>query len=391
MSTGRVQLAAVGVQEDFLTGDPDVTYFIKKFNRHTKFALEIFQVPFDQTTIDFGSSLTLTVPRRGQLIRSIYLKLVIPSLDLGGYIDSIGTAIIDHADLLIGGKTIERLNGEYIQIYNQVFLGESQQFALKYLTGQGLTDLNPATNPIELMVQLPFYFIRNESLSIPLCALTRQEVEVRIQLKSLDKLVTNPSCVPQGVLYASMPIEYVFIGDDEVSLIQSARIDYVITQIQCQRDVVPAGINEWNMRMENVNPVKEMFFVIQDQTANIYDFTNTFTGKDQLDKLEITFNNEIYLSQHIADELFLSILQFMNCHTRVPEIYIYNYSFSIDPENYLPTGQVNMSRILNKNIYFWLTDNSGTARDIRVYSKNYNILRIQNGMSGVIFTDSNFY
>ena len=134
-----------------------------------------------------------------------------------------------------------------------------------------------------------------------------------------------------------------------------------------------------------------MFFIIQDQGSNVYDFRNQLTGDDQLDSLEMTFNGETYLSRKIADELFLSIIQFMNCHTRVPDIYAYNYSFSIDPENYIPTGQVNMSRILNKNLYIWLTDNGGVPRDIRVYSKSYNIMRITNGMCGVLFTDNNFY
>jgi hypothetical protein len=204
----------------------------------------------------------------------------------------------------------------------------------------------------------------------------------------------NESVSASGPLQASLPVEYVFLGDDEISLIQKAKIDYVITQLQMHRDFIPPGVTSWPMRLEFINPVKELLFVIQDQLAlqtnDYFNFKNISTNLDQLDRLRLDFNGETIISDQIADELYLSILQFMNCHTRVPEIYAYNYSFSIDPENYLPTGQVNMSRIYNKNMYLTTTPNPN-ARDIRVYAKSYNILRIQNGLAGVLFMDNNFY
>jgi len=64
--------------------------------------------------------------------------------------------------------------------------------------------------------------------------------------------------------------------------------------------------------------------------------------------------------------------------------------FAIDPENDLPTGQINMSRILNKIMYLTMTQNPN-ARNVRVYAKGFNILRIQNGLAGLLFTDNNFY
>jgi hypothetical protein len=194
-----------------------------------------------------------------------------------------------------------------------------------------------------------------------------------------------------GPLQASLPVEYVFLGDDEISLIQNAKIDYVITQLQQYQGVIPPGVTLWPARLEFINPVKEMFMVIQDQSVlqnnDWFNFKNTFTNMDQLASLRLDFNGETIISDVIADELYLSILQFMNNHTRVPEIYVYNYSFSIDPENYLPTGQVNMSRIYNKNMYLTTTPNPG-ARNIRIYAKSYNILRIQNGLAGVLFMDT---
>lgn len=698
MSSGRVQLAAVGIQDQFLTGNPDVSYFIKKFNRHTKFALEILDTTFFQTNIDFGSWVNTIIPRNGQLIRTIYVRLVLPALSVGGYTDGIGNAIIEHADLVIGGQTIERINGEYMQIYDQTFISDSQQASLTYMVGTTgtLNGLGPATQytsglatpaygwyPRTFIVPLPFYFIRNEALSIPLCSLTRQEVEVRIKFRPIEQLIAggymssnvtttssitwtdpvvsgvvagdlplstvtwlpqtfsfacisaltasnksnvyyfnygndsfdnlsnllpshlgNITCISQnnvgvtivlsenttvgsntvtisnngifgkfnpitntnvykflhvasdgtnflaimrdaeliynlvsftsptfalnieystlntyisitwsptldafligdsfdimhsyqigdgfvnqlvnvtgpystysptyGQIYnnspvvasntaisniysssfdggvtwtptvpagttsiaygsgfnlfftlqpgagtyyigtpqststltaptplsafqASLPVEYVFLGDEEVAYIQSAKVDYVITQLQRASVQIPANVTSLNgYRLYFINPVKEMFFTIQDSnvaaTNDYWNYYNTSTGGEQLIDLDFQFNGEDFISSTVADALYLGRVQFLNNHTRLPDMAIYNYSFAIDPENYVPTGQVNMSRIANQNVWLNLTADPN-ARTVTIYAKAYNILRVQNGLAGVLFMDNNF-
>jgi hypothetical protein len=64
------------------------------------------------------------------------------------------------------------------------------------------------------------------------------------------------------------------------------------------------------------------------------------------------------------------------------------YSFSIDPESYYPTGQINMSRIQNKILSVSLTPAS-KKRSLRVYAQSYNILRIESGLAGLLFIDNN--
>ena len=47
MASGRVELASVGVQDEFITGQPDITFFLKNFRRHAKFALDTIDNNFD--------------------------------------------------------------------------------------------------------------------------------------------------------------------------------------------------------------------------------------------------------------------------------------------------------------------------------------------------------
>jgi hypothetical protein len=85
-------------------------------------------------------------------------------------------------------------------------------------------------------------------------------------------------------------------------------------------------------------------------------------------------------------------LQPLLYHSRTPKNssnrLFYAYSFSLYPENYTPTGQINMSRIQNKNLKLNLYD-SKHDRHIKIYAKSYNILRIKNNLAGLLFIDNN--
>ena len=427
-SSGHIQLAVTGLQDEMITGSPDITYFQKRFNRHTKFALELMDNTFDGV-VDFGSTSRCTIQRRGDLIRNIYLRIELPPLNTAprssgsvGYCDSVGHSIIEHADLIIGGQTIERITGEYMEIFTEMFVPDSQQFAIRDVVGKTYdrTGLGPAstdhtvtdnffgTYPRTFIVNLPFYFNRSDSLSIPLCALTRQDVEVEIKFRPLDEVIVTPDATAPmettvgNVVKASLPVEYVFLGDEEKGLFVKSSLDYVITQLQLSRTEMEANLLSKTLRLRFINPVKELYLVIQDKdkaAANVVspgndrlnyknDLNTSNPLHHQLSTLSLKFNNEVMISGDVADALYLHDIEPMNHHSRVPRRLLYNYSFALDPENYLPTGQVNMSRINNKLLTI-NTPSPSKDRDVRVYAKSINILRIRDGLAGLLFIDNN--
>jgi hypothetical protein len=79
----------------------------------------------------------------------------------------------------------------------------------------------------------------------------------------------------------------------------------------------------------------------------------------------------------------------MSCHTKAPSRYFYTYSFALKPEDAFPSGQVNMSRIISKLININTTP-SEVAREVRIYAVNYNILRVNGGIAGIIFNDNSY-
>ena len=422
MTSGRVQLASVGLQDKFLTGDPQITYFLQNFKRHTKFALETLDNPVTGD-IGFGNEIRCIVPRKGDLIRTIFLKVELSPITGGndaGYTNSIGHAMIDYADLVIGGQTIERLTGEYIEIYSDMFVSDSQQEGVTELTGKTTTrtGLGPASTvpaatvdyygvyPRIFIIALPFYFYKHDSLSIPLNSLYRQEVEVVVKFRPVEQLIVATNGVPSDYTAAinniSVPIEFVFLSEDENNFFRNRETDYVITQLQRSSYTMEANDLSKTVRLRFVNPVKEMFFIIQNQSNVIpnvvsgnsrFDFANSQNLNspiyNQIQSMKLTFNNDVQIEDDVADALFLRRIQPMLSHTRSPSLYIYNYSFSLHPEKYIPTGQVNMSRIQNTLLTINTTPNT-IKRNVRVYARSYNVLRFRDGIAGVLFIDNNF-
>lgn len=425
MSSGRIQLASTGIQDYYLTDNPEITFFQQTYKRHTKFALETLDNPFEETA-EFGTIVRCIIPRKGDLLRKIYFRFELPALPKNDlcYTNSIGNVIIDYADLIIGGQLIERITGEYIELYNNLNISDSKQRSLEYLVGttsslKGLGVASSSTSgnygkyPRTFVVPLPFYFNNHDSLSIPISALTRQEVEVHVKIRRIQNLVlnTNPDDPTHTqnfpnvqLINATLPAEYVFLDNEEYNYILNTRLEYLITQIQLSKSSIIENETSVKYRLGFVNPVKEIYTVIQDSDKiesniitgndwfNFENPENTSEGllNHQLLNMKLEFNDEKIIDDKIADTSFLYALQPMLHHTRVPKTdrKFYVYSFSLDPESYFPTGQVNMSRIQNKILSMELSSSS-KKRDIRIYAVSYNILRFENGLAGLLFIDNN--
>ena len=456
-SGGRVQLAAVGAQDVYLTSNPQMSYFLKTYSRHSKFAMQTIEIPFNQTP-EFGKSHRATISRIGDLVREIYLKFELPELNQGiiktfdattqtnvnvntypGYCDSVGHAIIKQATMKIGGQTIETINGDYLDIYEEMFVPVSQDIAIRELVGRTYerTGLGPASNvvyrteqgfsatgsfPRTFIVPLRFYYTQDTNLAVPLTAISRQEMTLDIRFENIDKLIVNTQVsassdniltnintdlqlggTPVKLKNTSLLVDYIFVSDEESKFFESKSLDYLTTQIQGAETRVQKTENftkfPKQIRTHFNNPVKEMYITVQsdrfrphilDQinttVTDYFRYTSSVTATpDNLNKMELLFNGNPRILESIADSFYLRAVQPLQAHTRTPRRYIYNYSFSIDPENYQPTGQVNMSRIQNCLFNMYLSEASDSDRTVKIYVKSYNVLRVETGLAGLLF------
>jgi len=81
MAGGFIQLVTnVGAVENiWLNGNPQITFFKTIYRRHTPFASELVPVQFN-SNLDFGGSASITMPAIGDLIHRIFFVFDIPKL-----------------------------------------------------------------------------------------------------------------------------------------------------------------------------------------------------------------------------------------------------------------------------------------------------------------------
>ena len=272
---GKLQIAITGTQDQWLTGAPEISYFTSIFKRHSQFSTEAVELPLSGD-IQLGNLLKCRVPSNvGDLVRSTILKIEIDTLSGSSnlYNTSIGTHVIQYADLKIGGQTIERITGDFIYMYNQLNNNTDETGTTLYY----LTSHNRLSNPTtELYVHLPFYFFRNPSLAIPVCAITKQLVEIDIKFRDVDddisfnytssnsinvrKRTTNGS-----IKNASIITDFYFVSEDERNFLLTRPIEYLITQLQVSKLVYKPNESKKSALLKFKNPVKEMFFMAKEE------------------------------------------------------------------------------------------------------------------------------
>jgi hypothetical protein len=79
MSGAIAQLAAYGLADAYLTGEPQITFWKLIYRRHTNFAFESVVQSFESTA-DFGRRTTCTISRNGDLVGPVWLEISLPDL-----------------------------------------------------------------------------------------------------------------------------------------------------------------------------------------------------------------------------------------------------------------------------------------------------------------------
>ena len=146
MGGGLIQLIAIGEQDQFLTGNPQITFFKSVYKRHSNFSMEVRPQIFSGG-VSFGSKNSCTISKDGDLISDISLHIKLDSLNISNannicikdlnmncpcskcnennifsWVNSIGHAIIEYVELEIGGYLIDKQYGEWFEIWSELTL-----------------------------------------------------------------------------------------------------------------------------------------------------------------------------------------------------------------------------------------------------------------------------
>ena len=191
---------------------------------------------------------------------------------------------------------------------------------------------------------------------------------------------------------ARLYCDYIFLDTGERKFFAQTKHLYLIEQLQTN------GVNSYTKGQENNkislefnHPCKELIWV------NRLDFTKKFNGhfnfsnnvnekygKDPVDNAVLYINGEERFKSRKAD-YFRYLVPYQR-HTRVPDNFIYVYSFSIKPEENQPSGSCNFSRLNTSELTLNFKEGIDNLTT-RIYATNHNLLNIVNGMGGLAYSN----
>jgi hypothetical protein len=90
MTGGLIQIVSQGSADLFLVGSPQITFFKIVYKKYTNFAIENIVIPLD-SSLNFDTKITTTIPKTGDLVYKMYLQISIPSIQVSNpdkYIDN---------------------------------------------------------------------------------------------------------------------------------------------------------------------------------------------------------------------------------------------------------------------------------------------------------------
>lgn len=362
MSGALIELAAKGVQDAYLTGKPEVSFFHQAYKRHTNFA----QKPVTINPIGSAAAsqmVTLKIDNKGDLLGYIWIDMTGTNRTVADLQDTI-------FELYIGGQLIDRQDGFYMSQLWQKFLVDSSAkgYALNASNNNG-------SYGIQVSKWLPLHFFFCDSCYLPLVALQYHEVEIRITYGITGVWSAQPN------YYAN----YVVLDTDEREAIVNRDIELLIEQVQkiTAESSTNTGNNKFDLSYLN-HPVKCLLWG---------DVTTTDNFKSNV--VQLYLNGTEVFNNPMPDIFFAQVQGYYHSEFASTLLAGYNdslsgrnlkmYSFALKANKHQPCGSCNFSRLDNASMTFAQAGNSNTT--LYLYAVNFNVLRIQKGLSGLMFSN----
>jgi hypothetical protein len=342
-----------------------------------------------------------------------YEKLKNDSLKFA-WVKRIGHAIIESVEVKIGGHKIDKNWGDWINIWYELTANRNMQEIYYRMIGNvpELTNFNKKKKPSYILrIPLQFWFCKFSGLSIPLVALEYHDVSLHFKFRKFEQLcyiehgeIRTP-CSDEGINLEEVPdnlsvninawliIDYIYLDSSERKRFAQSSHEYLIEQLQ-RVEISNMSQSEMQVLINNfVHPSKELIWVSQKEKYMHNEDGHNECRWDNYSLNHSNYGNPIKFSSIFfnsytrcikLDGNYFNYVQPYESHYTTPSDGINMYSFSLFPEEVQPSGTANLSRISRIIIQMWFSHCTDPL-NIRVYTRNLNILRIVSGFSGIAF------
>ena len=365
------------------------------------------------------------------------------------FANSIGSIILEKAELEIDGVTIETIDGDFIYVFGSLSTDLNQQIGLStdslgLISTTDLLNWNPQRNfPIEdgnIFCILPFFFMRNRLReSLPMVAIKEGSAKIHITFRPFDYVVRQlqgfrDSCTStplgqvikfnSGTIKKTVPqtpldfqqvklITYgAYLSGIERDKMLREPFEHLIREVQTftfdepLKYVVSKIANSSmtiQLPLEANHPLEEIIWFIRRKATNINNEHTNFSSVIE-QEYDPVFNPRMPLLQYAkiqangitlceAPEQYYRQL-IANHHKGGIVSYsrfIYGYPFAHHPsEEHQPSGSLNASRLQSLRLTLEVKQpesNFDTSWEVKVYCIGLNWLRFENGIANKLFTD----
>lgn len=458
MAGGLMQLVVTGTQNQYVTSTNELSFWQQNLKRPTNYSMESVKQTFITTPVldnNGRTSFTCRVGRVADLLANVYFSFQLPDIYSNSeyrfqWIKNIAQYMIYSYSIRVDTALIDQNYGEWMDIWNELTLTASNRDVYNRMTGNVEEFTNPvALNPKVIIennqisytyypeatankpsikgrrffVPLDFWFTKNSSLALPLVALQYQQVEITLELRSLQELyqlyddatdryyspeayrsLPNKSNIPVSIdnftafggggprsidLDGYLECNYIFLDEHERRLIASKQLDYLVERVYRSEHDGIRSIDTLDLTLSN--PVKELVFITRRSDVAKYNTWSNFTGSivennmnPILKTAKIIWNGLDRIEEKPA--AFFNQIQTMMYHTGSPKEGIYPYSFSLMPEKTIPSGFFNASMVNRIQLYVTMNDVI-EEYTVVVYSLYWNVFRIMGGQGGMVFAN----
>lgn len=440
MPGGLMQLNyAPSAQAEFIFGNPQITFWKAAYRRHSNFAMESRSITDMSTTPNFGETVTYTIPRdTSDLLYKMHFETILPDPSSGVYCPYPGEKLLKSVKLQIGGTTVDKHTSDWLHVWNELTLSATHRQTYEKMVGHRKGTVIDGSGG-KICVPLQFWFCRHAGLALPRKAIDKSNVQIIIEFERKHKMIRN-SNDPAEATAANTLAGYIgslatttdtnlygdviFLDVDESARFLANRHEYLIEQVQEYSETF-SGTSK-TIKLNFNHSVKELIWITKnttlttdtvytdsdtttimndhfnytrgmgyDSSGNVFsqlkmnNSSDTITGNlllsdDPLTSASIKFNSEARLSDDTRVPFYFNLVQPLNHHSGTPSPGIYVYSFALRPEEFQPTGTVNMSRIDAQQITLNLRGSSQGR--VIAFALNYNILIIENGLANLVWS-----
>ena len=315
--------------------------------------------------------------------------------------NSIGQHLIKCASIVIGGSTIDTLYSDFLYMWEEL-TGKSgkrltEMVGKRYSRRQLVQDSSGARL---LYVPLPFWFTQHSGQALSLASLQFHGVQIHVEFERLENCISvsdesrvsvvdvaSNQALTQSSLSAALDTTYVYLDTAERAKFSTTHFEQLITQLQCYS--IKSTNTEVRMSLNFNHPVIELLFAVRRQVNercnNWFNYSG-IDGRDPVIRAGLHLNSQPRFNHRPGS--WLRLCQPYQCHTNIPESYIYCYSFALYPEQTTPSGSCNLSRIDHCDLILNLQEGLGKEQvTIIVYARSWNVLRFREGLCGVAYAN----